>query len=149
MTPRQRRFVDEYLIDLRCERAGRRAGYSRSTAQTYCKTLLHQPEIAAAVATAMAERSRRTGITAERVLDELARIAFVDWRKLADWGPRDASVLPSVDLSPRETAAIATVGADKESGRVAVVTYDKKRALEVLARIFGLCVDPSQTAGRP
>lgn len=147
LKPREHRFVDEYLVDLDSKHAAIRAGYKKSGARTASR-LLARPVIARAIAAAMAERSRRTGITPERVLDELARIAFVDWRKLASWGPDDASVLPSRDMSADETAAIATVTGGK-SGRVAVATYDKKRALDVLARILGLRIDPPKTAGRP
>lgn len=71
MTPRQRRFVDEYLIDLDGTHAAIRAGYRRSSACEMASMLLARPTIADAVAAAMAERSRRTGITPERVLEEL------------------------------------------------------------------------------
>lgn len=51
--------------------------------------------------------------------------------------------------SADETAAIAAVGAGKRSRHVAVATYDKKCALDTLARILGLCADPPKTAESP
>jgi len=71
MTPRQRRFVDEYLIDLDGKHAAIRAGYRRSDANNRAYRLLQMPEIVAAIAAAMAECARRAGITPERVLEEL------------------------------------------------------------------------------
>jgi len=139
MTPRQQRFVDEYLIDLDGRHAAIRAGYTPRSAAHYAYRLLRMPEIADAVAAAMAERSRRTGITPERVLEELARIAFVDWRKLAAWGPDGVAVTESAALSPAESAAIARVGIDDGwESRVDIAIHDKQRALDTLARILGL-----------
>ena len=148
MTPRQRRFVDEYLIDLDGRHAAIRAGYVRRNAKNCAYRLLRRPEIADAIAAAMAERSRRTGITPERVLEELARIAFVDWRKLAAWGPDGAAVADSSALSPAETAAIAAVDthAGPDGPRVVVTTHDRKMALDTLARVLGLRIDPPKSA---
>jgi len=149
MTPRQRRFVDEYLIDLDGRHAAIRAGYRRGGAGYRAYKLLRRKEVADALAAAMAERSRRTGITPECVLEELARIAFVDWRRLAAWGPDGVSVTDSSELSPAETAAIARVSTDDGwERRVDVHTHDKRRALDTLARILGLPVDPPKPVSR-
>lgn len=149
MTPRRRRFVDEYLIDLDGKHAAIRAGYRRSGATLRAYRLLRTPEVADAIAAAMAERSQRTGITPERVLEELARIAFVDWRKLAAWGPDGVSVTDASELSPAETAAVARVSTDDGwENRVAIATHDKRLALDTLARILGLPVDPPKPVSR-
>jgi hypothetical protein len=65
LTPRQRRFVGEYLIDLDAGAAARRAGFSPK-AIGYPSQLMRNPEVARAIAQAMAERAERTGITRER-----------------------------------------------------------------------------------
>lgn len=149
MTPRQCRFVDEYLIDLDGKHAAIRAGYAASDANNRACRMLKMPAIADAIAAAMAARSRRTGITPERVLEELARIAFVDWRKLAAWGPDGVAVVDSNTLSPAETAAIARVSTDDGwENRVDIATHDKRRALDTLARILGLPVDPPKPVSR-
>jgi len=148
MTPRQRRFVDEYLIDLDGKHAAIRAGYAPSDAKDRAHRFLKRPEIVDAVAAAMAERSRRTGITPERVLEELARIAFVDWRRLAEWGPDDTVVRDVRELSPADCASVASVSVDDGwENRVAITTHDKRRALDTLARILGV-IDPSKPASR-
>ena len=144
MTPRQCRFVDEYLIDLDGRHAAIRAGYAPSGATSNASKLIRVPAVADAIAAAMAARSQRTGITSERVIEELARIALLDWRRLAEWGPGGASVKDSNELSPAETAAIAAVGADNElHRRVSIAVHSKSRALDTLARILGLRSDAS------
>ncbi len=149
MSPRQRRFVDEYLIDLDGKHAAIRAGYPPRVAKDRAYRLLRTPEIADAIAAAMAARSRRTGITRERVLEELARIAFVDWRKLAVWGSEGVELTDSRELSAAETAAVAAVRTDDGwEGRVDIALHDKRRALDTLARILGLAVDPPKPASR-
>ncbi len=65
LTPRQRRFVEEYLIDLDAKHAAIRAGYSPLTKAMPHK-LLRNPEVARAIGEAMAARAKRTGITRER-----------------------------------------------------------------------------------
>lgn len=69
MTPRQKRFVEEYLIDLNATQAAIRAGYSKKTAQEQGHQLLRKTSVKAAIDAAMAERSERTGITQDYVLN--------------------------------------------------------------------------------
>ena len=74
MTKKQKRFVEEYLIDLNATQAAIRAGYSPDTAGSIGNENLKKPEICACVEKAMAERSKRTGVCADRVVQELAKI---------------------------------------------------------------------------
>ena len=68
MTPKQRRFVDEYLCDLNATQAAIRSGYSKKTARFIGAENLTKPNIAAAIAAAVAKRSDRTEVTADYVL---------------------------------------------------------------------------------
>lgn len=68
LTPKQQRFVDEYLIDLNATQAAIRAGYSAKTAQQTGSENLLKPVIADAVAKAQAERSERTEISQDYVI---------------------------------------------------------------------------------
>jgi len=79
---RQRRFVAEYLVDLNATQAAIRAGYSRKTADVQGPRLLGNVRVAAAIREAGKAREQRTGFTADRVLEELGRLAFSDVRKL-------------------------------------------------------------------
>lgn len=144
LTPRQQIFVLEYLIDLNGTQAAIRAGYARSGAKSQAHHLLRRPEISAAIRDAMAERARRTGITRERVLEEYARIAFADLRLLADWDERGPSLVEAARLPPEASAIIAVIEAteDEEGERIRIATFAKLKALESLARIFGINIAP-------
>ena len=78
LTKKNEVFCDEYLIDLNATQAAIRAGYSVESAGSIGSELLKKPEIRARIDRAMAERSKRTGINADRVLLELGKIAFVN-----------------------------------------------------------------------
>jgi phage terminase small subunit len=69
MTPKQKAFVQEYLVDLNATKAAIRAGYSKRTAHVIGYENLSKPEITAAIHASMNERSRRTEITADYVLE--------------------------------------------------------------------------------
>ena len=68
LTKKNEVFCDEYLIDLNATQAAIRAGYSVESAGSIGSELLKKPEIRARIDRAMAERSKRTGINADRVL---------------------------------------------------------------------------------
>lgn len=86
MTPKQQRFVQEYLIDLNATQAAIRAGYSSNNADVTGPRMLGNVGIAAAIAEAQGRVSQRLEITAEKVLNDLE-----DARRNAmatlDWGP--------------------------------------------------------------
>ncbi len=84
MTPKQQRFVDEYLIDLNATQAAIRAGYSKKTARAVGSENLTKPDIRAAVAEAQQARSERTKIGADWVLERLADEADADLADLYD-----------------------------------------------------------------
>lgn len=84
LTPKQQRFVDEYLIDLNGTQAAIRAGYSASTAAEQAYDLLRKPQIVDSIAVARKAQQERTQITADKVVTELALIAFADARELAE-----------------------------------------------------------------
>ncbi|MCP1738204.1 terminase small subunit [Bradyrhizobium japonicum] len=78
LTPKQLRFVQEYLLDLNATKAAIRAGYSRRTANEQGSQLLSRSDVKAAIDAAKVERSERTEIDAKRVLREIASMAFYD-----------------------------------------------------------------------
>jgi len=90
MTPQRLRFVQEYAVDLNGAAAVIRAGYAASDANNQAYRLLRDVEVQAAVAAELAIKRKRNQITQDRVLQELARIAFFDPRKLfyADGSPK-------------------------------------------------------------
>ncbi len=71
MNGKQRRFVEEYLIDLNAQQAAERAGYSKKSIRSQGSRLLANAGVRAAVDTAIAERSAGTWLTAQWVLEKL------------------------------------------------------------------------------
>lgn len=84
LTPKQQRFVDEYLIDLNATQACIRAGYSEKTAQEQSSRLLSNVMVANAIQQAMNERQNRTQINADYVLNRLVQIDQLDIADILD-----------------------------------------------------------------
>ena len=84
MTPKQQRFVEEFLIDLNATQAAIRAGYSKKTADQQACRLLTNVKVKAVLAVAQAERAERTKIDADWVLARLAAEADADLADLYD-----------------------------------------------------------------
>lgn len=82
LTPKQKCFVEEYLIDLNQTQAAIRAGYSEKTANEQASRLLANVNIKKAIEAAMAERSKRTQITADMVLQLWWEVANADANEL-------------------------------------------------------------------
>lgn len=149
MTKKQKRFVEEYLIDLNATQAAIRAGYSPDTAGSIGNENLKKPEICACVEKAMAERSKRTGVCADRVVQELAKIAFLNLRDVID--PKTAAVRE--DASDEDTAALQSIKVKKsysetgESIEREAKAADKLRALELLGRHLGMWNDKLDVNG--
>ncbi len=78
LTPKQARFVEEYLLDLNATQAATRAGYSKKTANEQGAQLLAKLSIRQAVAEAQAARSKRTEITQDEVIQGLKKEATLE-----------------------------------------------------------------------
>jgi phage terminase small subunit len=143
LTAKQQRFVEEYLVDLNATQAAIRAGYSIKNAGKIGPELLGKTGIKAAIDKAIAERSRRTGITQDRVLRELAKVAFVNPTDVINM---DEATLRG-DANRDDTAAIASVKVKRiptDDGEIVereIKTYDKIRALELLGKHLGMFTD--------
>ena len=137
MTDKQERFCEEYMIDLNATQAAIRAGYSPRTAREQAAQNLAKLNIQNRIAQLQAEQSRRTGVTADRVVRELAKIAFANASDLID--PETASV--KLDASRDDLAAIQSIkvksfGEDGLEHEVKLA--DKLRALDLLGKHLGM-----------
>ena len=142
LTPKQQRFVEEYLVDLNATQAAIRAGYSAQTAAEQASRLLTNINVAGAVAEAQADRSERTQITADNVLKELALIGFEDMGDYAQWGPDGVTLLESSDVNTRPVAEVKETHS-KYGTSVSFKLHDKVGALEKLGKHLGIFVDRS------
>jgi hypothetical protein len=85
LTPKQKRFVDEYLVDLNATQAAIRAGYSERNAGKIGPELLGKTGVSVAIAAAMKARATRTEITQDMVLQRLWSIATADANDLVQY----------------------------------------------------------------
>ena len=154
MSPKQERFVEEYLVDLNARQAAIRAGYSEHTATEQASRLLTIVKVQEAVAAGRKKLAEKAGVTQERVLKEYARIAFLDIRKIFD---EEGNLLPIHEIDDETVAAIsglevekrisAIAGPDVQSHTHKIKLADKKGALDSLARHLGMFVDKSEVTG--
>ena len=151
LTPKQLTFIDEYMVDMNATQAARRAGYSAKTAHRTGAENLQKPAIKNEIQRRMDERGERTGITADRVLQEAGRLGLFDARRLFE---SDGTPKPIHELDDDTAAAIAgvevvTIG-NSDVGVGQVIKYriaDKNSALEKLFKHHGLYErDNSQSA---
>lgn len=149
MTKKQKRFVEEYLIDLNATQAAIRAGYSPKAAYSIGSENLRKPEIRACIEKAMAERSKRTGINQDRIIMELAKIGLLNPKNLINF--EEATV--KEDATEEDLAAISSIRVkrfptkDGEGVEREVKMYDKAKALELLGRHLGMFKDKVEVSG--
>lgn len=143
LNAKQQRFCEEYMIDLNATQAAIRAGYSVKTANEQGARLLANVSVSREIEKLQALQSRRTGITADRVLTELAKIAFVDPNRVIN--PSNGTVRSDANADDR--AAIQGVKVKRSSGEnsdsfeAEVKLYDKTKALELIGKHLGLFSD--------
>ena len=158
ITPKQQRFVSEYLIDLNATQAAIRAGYSEKTARSQGQRLLTKADIAKAVAEGFAKQERRAEVEADDVIRELAKIGFanmMDYTRVTDEGEM---VVDLSKITREQAAAIGEVtvedfmdgrGDDARAvRRVRFKLADKRAALVDLGQHFALFTDNMRFAGK-
>lgn len=150
LNKKQQRFVNEYIVDLNATKSAIRSGYSEKTAAVQGCQLLKLPKISAAIQRAMDERAGRLQITQDNVLQELAKLAFLDARKF--YAP-DGSLIPVTELDDNTAACLQGIeieeayqhfgkGQAKATGVLKKIKFaDKGINLERLGRHLKLFTD--------
>ena len=151
LTPKQRQFVIEYIIDWNATQAAIRAGYSKKTAGQIGEQNLKKLDIQTAIQDAMVKREERTEITGDRVVHELAKIAFAkitdyleygtelrivdyqDGKPVYDW----AMIVEAIESSKVDGAPIQEVSVSKD-GTFKFKMYNKLDALNSLGKHLGV-----------
>lgn len=142
LNEKQQRFVDEYLIDLNATQAAIRTGYSAKTADVQGSRLLANVKVQQAISVAMAERSKRTGVNQDRIVQELARVAFVKMTDIVDDQGRIRSDAKPDDLSCLESIKYKSSDTDTGSSVEREVKLSSKlKALELLGKHLGMWND--------
>lgn len=165
LTPKQARFVEEYLIDLNATQAAIRAGYSAKTAEVQGPRLLGNVRVAAAIKEAQGKRSERTEITQDMVLRELALIGFADMGSYMALRPDGSAVFDWSALPEGATKVVQEVtqeivqsregtNEDGEPTTLNVVKtkfklYDKRAALVDIGKHLGMFVEKREDVTPP
>lgn len=163
LTAKQKKFCLEYLIDLNATQAAIRAGYSAKTAYRIGAELLQKTSVSEYLSALQKKQSKRTEITADRVLSELAAIAFADTTKIARIiheplrGAGGALIYdeygnlvcePTVEYTDTEKldgeSKKAISGIKQGRNGPEVTMYDKQKALELLGKHLGMFKDKQQ-----
>ncbi|WP_429375083.1 terminase small subunit [Paenibacillus sp. DS2015] len=167
LTAKQKTFVQEYLIDLNATQAAIRARYSIKTAEQQASRLLSNVKVQEAIQKAMGQREKRTEITQDRVLQELAKIGFsnisdylsvnTSQRVVAYKETDDGERVPITDwvqlvevfdtevIDRLKMDAVSEIKQTKEG--ISLKLHDKVSALEKIGRHLGMFVDKVQHSG--
>lgn len=137
LTARQARFVEEYLVDLNGTQAAIRCGYSPRAAQVQASRLLSNAIITEMVNKKMNERSQKVGVTAERVINEIARMAFYDPADIAGFVADNVTDIAKLPEDVRR----AIVGWKQGEHGLELKLADKSKALDQLARHLSIYND--------
>lgn len=136
ISPRVKKFCEEYLIDRNQVKSYIRAGFSKKAARYDAARVFWRPEVQAYLKPLMERLTEKTILTAERVLEEMARIAFAN---LADYYTRkgDKWVIKELhELTPAQQACVC----EYEPGKF-IKLYSKDSALDKLGKHFKLYTD--------
>lgn len=146
LNARQQRFCKEYVKDLNATRAYKKVyKCAYSTAGVEGSKSLKNPKIKAYVTQLLKEREKRTDITTDKVLKELAKIGFANITDIAEVvtdskGNKQRIIISDTeDLAEQDLAAVAEIKETKEG--VAVKMHDKLKALDSIARHLGMYND--------
>ncbi len=157
LTPKQSRFVDEYLVDLNATQAAVRAGYSAKTANEQGARLLAKASVQAAVQSRMKQREQRTQVDADYVIKRLQEIDQMDvfdilnddmsLKPISQWPRTWRLSISGIDLSE------LVMGGESEQDRTVrllkkIKWPDKVKNLELLGRHFGIFNDKLDVSGQ-
>ncbi|AIW03636.1 terminase small subunit [Bacillus phage Pascal] len=173
LTPKQQMFVKEYLIDLNATQAALRAGYSAKTAKQMGTENLSKPIIQSEIQKHMNTRAEKVDISSERILQELAAIAFhdandvvyvdeveyiSDWKTIKKATETEPEVKEPImeisqrvvvknlsELTPLQRKSIASIKQGKEG--IEIKFYDKIKAAELLGKHMKLFADKIEHSG--
>ena len=153
LTPKQARFVAEYLIDLNGTQAAIRAGFSKKSADKIAFQLLGKTRVRAAVEAGKAKQLEKAEVSAARVLEELRRIAFLDPGQFFD---ENMDLRPMKDLPVVARSAVASLEVIIKNAKAGdnmtdlihkLKWWDKLKALELLMKHLGILEEKVSISG--
>lgn len=149
MTEKQKRFADEYIIDLNATRAYKVAYpnvKNDETAKAAASRLLTNVNVKAYIDNLIDERAKRTEVTQDRVVKELAKIGFAKITDYVEIGYGGIVKVKATDDIPKDKVG-AIAGIKEGQNGIEIKMNDKVKALELLGRHLGMFNDKLQVDG--
>lgn len=140
ITQQQINFCEYYLQGMNAYRAALAAGYSQTSADQACNLLLDNPLVVDYINERTASRFRQMQVTTDRILEEIAKLAFYNVFDYVDIDEDGKFEVKLDRINRHQAAAISELYYDAE-GRPRVKFFDKKSSLELLARIKKMLAD--------
>lgn len=140
LTDKQEIFVREFLVDLNAKQAYIRAGFDCKYPERAAYQMMQNESVREAIREHLQQKLNSIDITADRVLSELATVAFSNIKDLAKWDDESAQVFDSEKISDQAARSIAeiTTTRNKLGVKIKIKLHNKNQALEVLCKYLGL-----------
>lgn len=142
MTDQRKKFVDEYIKSRDPAKSAIKAGYSARTAPQIACKLLNEDEIKNEIDTRLAKISAKVDVSVERILNELAAIAFVDRTELVKVTGGEAYIKDTDALSDQAKKVISGIKQTKNG--IELNMFDKIKALELLGKYQKMFTDKTE-----
>jgi len=131
LTVKQRRFCEEYLTDLNGQQAALRAGYSPASAHITASQALSRRKVIKYINYLKIQRARRLEVTQDRIIQELARIAYHDQRTFYT---ADHEAVPLQQITDDQQTAIKNIRFRNKTEEEAVEDIDGSMKMEKVTR---------------
>ena len=151
LTPRQERFVEEYLVDRNATAAAVRAGYSKKSASQIASHLLVDVKVQENIRARGAAALAKIEVTEERTLQEVSAVGFSNIKDFLEWDKdrglvvKDSKDIPDVLASAIESIEDQTLTTTNKDGtrtytrhKLKVKLYPKLPALQLISEYIGL-----------
>lgn len=155
LTPKQEAFatgIASGLSQADAYRAAypRSAGWKDEAVWAQASKMASNSKVCIRVAELGAKAAAANEVTVERIVRELALIAFGNKRSVMEWGPGGVKLKDSQSLTDDEAAQVLEVKETTSAtgGSLSLKTHDKVKALELLGRHVGMFIDKTEITGK-
>lgn len=148
LNPKQKTFCAEYLIDLNATQAAIRAGYSKHTAKDIACQNLAKLNIQVEIQRLMKEREKRTEITQDRVLEEMAILGYSNIKDYIAASTEGFIVFKDMDkITEKQARAIEAIKVNVKDGKIEFKLHSKTKTIEMIGRHLGIFTDKIEHSG--
>lgn len=144
LNEKQKAFCREYIIDFNATKAAERAGYSKSTAKQIGYENLTKLDLQSEINKEIDARCERVVVKQDRVVYELAKIAFADISNYIKIDSNGVSIQPDIDDYDKSVLSEASETVTKDGGTIRIKLNDKLKALELLGKHLAMFMDKSE-----